>query len=637
MIMKKILPLITVLALVLTLSGCKNSKGGMQNTADPFEDITDSVTESSQTQVSSADISGMEFELTDRDKSGDYNASDASRITLSGSKVSASGNGVTCDSSGAKITSAGTYIVSGSAEDISLTVETSADDKIQIVLNGVSLSNSKGPAIYIKSADKVFITLASGSVNTISDGSSYSLSDGGTTLDAALFSKDDLTLNGNGELSVSGNYKHGIVSKDDLVISSGKISVKAKKVAISGKDCVKVSDCTLTLTAGGDGIRSDNTEDADCGYIYLEKSKLNITSGNDGIQASTVLKTTACEINVKSGGGSSNVSYSSGSDRNFSRGFVQSSQNTNTGSAKGLKAGSDIIINDGVFNINSADDSIHSNGTITVTAGNFDMSSGDDGIHADTDLAISGGTVNISKSYEGIEAGKIVISGGKISVTASDDGINAVGGNDSSAMGGRPGQGTFTRDSGEIVISGGYIMLNASGDGLDSNGTVTISGGVTLVSGPENGGNGAIDYESSASVTGGVLIATGSSGMAMNLSDADNQVSMLISTGSQSGGRSIAVCDKSGKVLASFTPSTAYQTAVISAPGITVGNSYSIYIGANVSGADENGYATGTKLSGGTLLETVTPDSNIYGSSQGMGGGMGGGGGHGGGMQRPGW
>ena len=556
-----------------------------------------------------ADLSGMDFSFTDRELSGEYDKKAATLIQLSGSNASITGKGASFSDGEVTVKADGTYIVSGSAKGIMLVVSAGNSDKVQLVFDGVSIENSAKPAVYVKSADKVFITLKENTTSRLSDGGSYEITDGDTTLDGVIFSKDDLVINGKGSLTIQGNNKHGIVSKDDLVITSCTLDVTSKNVALDGKDCVMIHGADIKIDAGSDGVRSDNNEDADRGYVYIEKATLEIKAANDGIQAEKVLKLDNADISIVSGKSSS------------------SSLSSSAESYKGLKAGSEIIITDGNYAINSQDDSIHSNGNVTINSGSFKLSSGDDGIHADTDLFISGGDIVITKSYEGIEGSKIVISGGDISIIASDDGINAAGGNDGSSIGGRPGKSWFSSSTGSIEILGGYILIDASGDGIDSNGAIDMSGGIVLVSGPTSSMNGAFDYDGEATVTGGVLIATGSAGMASGFSSAENQGAMLVSVSSQKAGTTIAVADKNGNVVASFTPAKAYQTAVITAPDIQAGESYDIVLGATVSGADENGFTQNGSYSGGSVSQTVEMTSNIYGS----GGGMFGPGGFGGG------
>lgn len=613
----------TLLGLSLILTSCgEQPPVGVDGTED---------NPTAETELETSDTSGMDFEFSNRDNQAAYPEAGATHITMSDTTSCVDGNGATASGANVTITAAGTYIVSGSSSNARITVEIPTADKLRIVLDGVSVTSSDGPALYIKSAEKVFLTLADGTSNLLADGTSYELTDGDTTLDAALFSREDITINGSGSLTVNGNYKHGIVSKDDLIITGGTLNVTANNVGLCGKDCVKISTADITIDAGTDGIRSDNAEDAERGYVYVESGTLNIIAGNDGIQAETVLNVAGGTFTIATGGGSANASSRGGNDWNPMWGmWGGSSSSANEESAKGLKASSDILISGGTFTIDSSDDSIHSNGTVSIADGSFTIKSGDDGIHADTDLGISGGTMVITKSYEGIEASKIVISGGNLALVASDDGLNAAGGNDQSAMGGRPGMGSFTRATGEIVITGGYLLVNASGDGVDSNGTITISGGVTLVSGPTNSGNGALDYEASATVTGGVFIALGASGMATGFTNADNQGAILISVGSQGASKSLAICNEDGTVLASFTPVKSYQSAVITAPGIESGKSYTLVVGATVANADSNGYAQNTTCTGGTTIATLNMNGLIYGSSGGMGpggmkpGGMGG-------------
>lgn len=565
----------------LLLSACTEDNIGVSSIASVPEGTIPE-------NLSAADLTGMNFSFSDRDLAGTFENAQS----LSGNEIN--------------ITSEGVYIVTG--EVAALTVSAPDDAKVQLVLDNAKIGNQNGPAIYISSADKVFITLKDGTENTVSDVSGYTYS-ADADADGAIFSRSDLTINGSGKLTVNAGNKHGIVSKDDLVIASADVTVNAKNVALSGKDCIKISNAALNLIAGSDGMRSDNTEDADRGYIYIESGKISITSGNDGIQAETAVQITTAELNITAGGGS--ASALSSSDESY----------------KGIKAASDIIIHGGKFKIDSKDDCIHSNNTICITDGEFSLASGDDGVHADTDLSVSGGNITVSKSYEGLESSRIFISGGNINITASDDGLNAAGGNDGSAMGGRPGMGGFSNGIGEVLISGGYTLVNASGDGLDSNGTFAITGGVVLVSGPTNNGNGAFDYESSASVTGGVLIALGSSGMAQGFSNAENQGAIFCSFTTQSAGTSFALCDGDDNVIASFTPVKAYQSVAITAPEIQNGGSYKIICGGTVSGADTNGYARNAEINGGTTLTQITMSSLIYSAGGGMGGGIGGGGG----------
>ncbi len=429
------------------------------------------------------------------------------------------------------INAEGTYILSGEFNGHMIIVVAGASDKVQVVLNSCIISNDEGPAFYIKSADKVFITLAEGTANKISDGKEYTYTDDENDVDAALFSKSDLTINGKGKLTVEGNCSHGIVSKDDLVIGDGIYDITSAKKALNGKDCVKIYTCDMTINAGTDGIASNNDEDADRGFVYIQNGKINIKSGNDGIQAETVLKLDNPIITVCAGGGSINAPERV--EKHFGRGgkgreaeaeanaeatksaeqasteATQSSEETNTKiveaaaesteSMKGLKAGKDILISGGEYIIDTVDDAVHANGSINIEGGSFKLKSGDDGVHADNTLNITGGHINIEKCYEGLEAYQVAISGGEIFVISSDDGVNASVGseNGSEEQGFVDSIKGFLAPwlNGKFEITGGFLAVNTEGDGLDSNGVMTISGGKTYVAGPTSGGNDAFDCD----------------------------------------------------------------------------------------------------------------------------------------------
>ncbi len=656
---KKALCVSLCLFMILGLFGCGKTQKQTEGETLPPE-ISEMESEIKEQQ---ADVSKMDFEFTAREKNVSYEGEKSVNITFSDKGADISGAGAVYSNGCVTLQSEGTYILSGKSDSCKVIVDTGDNDKIRIVLSDISLKSDEGAVLYIKNADKVFVTLAPGTQNTLRGGDEYT--DGETNVDGAVYSKADLCFNGSGELSVTG-VKHGIVSKDDLVITGGVYSIESQGVGLCGKDCIKIADGEFEVNAGSDGLRSDNDEDENRGYIYIENGTFDITAGNDGLQAETVLKCTGGRFDIQTGGGSVNASTDKegnmnpnwnfgGNDFGASRpmnrrdseygniayksssygevsavntGYTASGTSSSQESAKGIKAGCDILISGGEFNIDSADDAVHSNGTVEISGGVFTISSGDDGVHSDTALVVSGGDFDIKKSYEGIESADILIKGGNITLVASDDGLNAAGGNDSSSLGGRPGAGSFSSERGRIAIAGGRLNVDASGDGIDSNGTLTVSGGITLVGGPQNSGNGALDYDSSATITGGIFIALGASGMAQGFSSAQNQCAIAVNITSQSKNTSFAVCDGDGNVLISFTPEKSYSHAVFSCPAMQTGNTYTVYCGGSVDGADKFGFAENSSLSGGTKIGEYKPTSNIYGSSGGgmNPGGMGGGG-----------
>ena len=613
---KRIFSFLLVLSLVSALAGCVGQA-----------ESKDDASPQPATEIETADVSKMDFSFSARDCNPSYDASTANLITYN-ETADVSGSGAKADRGDVEITAEGTYILSGTGKG-KITVEAADTAKLTLVLAGITLSASDGPAIYIKSADKVFITLADGSENTVADGDSYSVTDGDSTLDAAIFSRADLCINGGGSLTVKGNYKHGIVSKDDLITVGATLDVTAQNVGLCGKDCLKLKDADITVSAGTDGLRSDNTEDSARGFIYSVGTTLGVTAGNDGLQAETAVKIDDGDINIVCGGGSGNAVSSAGNNSFGGRGFGKNGEqgfgeqptdtdaSDSTESAKAIKAASDILISGGNYCLDSADDCIHSNNTVIISDGVFSLKSGDDGIHADNSLSVTGGYITVEKSYEGLEASTVSISGGEIKITSSDDGLNAAGGADSSALGGRLGQGTFARDGGEISISGGRLFVSADGDGLDSNGSLYISGGVVLCSGPANSGNGALDYESECRVSGGTVVALGSSGMASGFTETDGVGGILCSFDTQDAGTSFALCDENGKALVFFESKKSYSSAAVASPFIESGKTYTVRTGGTAD-TDSLGFAENVTVSGGTDICDIEMTALLYSQGGGM-------------------
>ncbi len=284
------------------------------------------------------------------------------------------------------------------------------------MLDGADIHSETSAAIYVRQADKVFLTMATGSVNTLSNGGTFTAIDE-NNIDAVVFSKEDLTLNGNGNMTVESPAGHGVVSKDDLVFTSGTYEITASSHGLSGKDSVRIAAGSFTIVSGKDGIHAENADDSELGFLY---------------------------------------------------------------------------------------------------------------------------------------------------------------------------------------IAGGVLQIDASGDGIDSNGSLTVSGGETYVSGPTNGGNGALDYASDAVITGGIFVAAGSSQMAQNFGSASTQGAMMVSVGSQQAGSTVELTDSTGQPLLSWTAEKAFESVVISCPEIVQGAAYTLTVG---------GFAT-----------QISMDSLIYGTNIGMGG-----------------
>lgn len=575
---RKLLSSLISIALLFSLAAC----------------TTMSNTEADNTQATEVGLNIDEL-FTDRDMEISY--SDYVTVKLSDGASSADGEGVTITGDTVSITEEGTYLLTGTLSDGQIIVDTTAETKLQIVLDGVNIQNSDSAAIYIKQADKVFLTTAKGSMNTFTVSGEYVQTDE-NVVDAAIYSKDDLTMNGAGTLAIQAAYGHGVVSKNDLILTSGSYEITAASHGLSGQDSVRIANGSYQIKSSKDGVHAENTEDSTLGFLYIADGNFNISAEGDGFSASSILQIDDGDLNITTGGGSEAVTLTNNEERPEFHQMV--TQDDDEDSAKGVKAGGNLILNGGTVQINSSDDALHTNANCYLNEGVFKVSCGDDGLHADNAVKVIGGTLNITKSYEGIEGKNIDFAGGIISILAFDDGVNAGGGADGSGLEGNTNQARVEADADCLVtISGGHITISADGDGVDSNGRLVVTGGETYVSGPTNNGNGALDYAGTASITGGIIVAAGSSGMAQNFGSESTQGSVLVSlTSSQKG--AIVLTDESGTVLVEYTPEKQYQSVVVSVPGVQQGKTY--------------------HLTTGSETQSIEMSSIIFGNGSGMGG-----------------
>jgi hypothetical protein len=641
--MKKIIVLFLVSTLIFTLTAC--SSGTTESTSDVLaselasgsgEKAVTAVEANQNSEVPSSIIS-VEYDHEDLDSS--VSSSDMSYITLEGDSIIFEGMGATVNGTIITITSAGMYSISGTLDDGQIIVDTQDSEAVRLVLNGVDITCSTSAPIFVRNAEKTVITLADGSENDVTDGTSYLFDDAGADEpNAAVFSKDDLTINGNGSLTVNANYNNGIASKDDLLITGGTITVKAVNDGLKGRDSIAVKDGITSIDAGGDGMQSNNDEDPEKGYIYIEGGTFNITAGADGIQAETNLMITGGSITIGSGGGSIN---SSNRGNEWGDRGLQTNINTSdsTISTKGIKAGVDLTITGGTFDIDSSDDSLHSNDSLTISAGNFTLASGDDGIHSDSSLEINDGEISITKCYEGLESAVITINDGNIHIVASDDGINVVSESGGDFMGGRPGQGEFSFSGDNyLYVNGGYIVSDAGGDGLDINGSIQMAGGVVIIHGPISNNNGALDYLGAFDITGGFLVAVGSAGMAQAPSVSSTQYAVIVNFQSMlSAGTIVHIETEDGEEVLTFVPTKQYQSIVLCSPQLENGSTYLVYTGGSSTGTIADGLYSGGTYTPGSQITSFAISSMVTGAGAFSGGFFGGRGGNRGepGGQRP--
>ena len=628
--------------LLFSVAGCSSTDAGepsIVSTAEVLEENASekSVEYASFEEVAAAfDASALNLEYSKRDMDASFDESSATKITLSGDSASVSGSGAAAEGSTVTISTAGTYIVSGNLTDGSITVTTSENDKVQIALNGVKIACSSGPAIDIQSADKCFITLAEGTQNSLSDGSAFTSEDA----NACIYATCDLTINGLGSLDVSGNYRHGVFSKDDLVVYGGSINVSAVEDGLNGKDSVKIGAGDISIDSGADGVKSSKSTNPEKGFVYVSGGSLSIDAEDDGIQAKTCL-----------------------------------------------------CIAGGSIEIDAADDALHSDLEGALNGGSTTVRSGDDAFHCETKLEVNDGSFVVETCSEGYEAEQVVVNGGDTNICALDDAMNASaadlsddsessdadtstiapsgepGANAAQPDGsiGAPGASSANADSNEqqqntapqgagqqdsatspelpsddgaqggqageapsdlghvldaqgrserggqapggqggapgasdsnclIQINGGKVVLDSQGDGVDSNGNVEITGGTLLVNGPSSDGNGAFDYDGEATISGGTVLMAGTVGMAQSFTSGTQAFALVQVSGS--AGSVIEATDADGNVIATLTATRAFGCVLVSGADVSDGDTITVSVDgaatmATASTAGTSGIATG--------------------------------------------
>lgn len=538
---------------------------------------SDAVTASDVAVASAAATDGpnaYDLEYSKRDLDASYDAAQATYITLADNASSAetyaheSASGVSISGNDVTITQAGTYVLKGSLTDGCVFVNIDKEEKCQLVLNGASISNSDGPCVYVMAANKTFITLADGTQNTLVDGADYVL-DEEEEPTATIFSKDDLTLNGTGALNITGNYRHAVRSKDDLVITGGTYVISAVEDALNGKDCLKICGGTFDITCGEDALKSTNDSEEGRGFVAIDGGDFTISAGDDAVHAETLMRITSGTVNV-------------------------------------------LMCYEG-----------YEGTVVRIDGGSTSIISSDDGINAASGSSLEGGMPmggggRVGGPGAGAGAGGASGSGaGAAAPGDSDAGVpgdtagasEAAGAGDDADAGAVPGvsEGTSAGASTcKVVVTGGTTYVSAGGDGVDSNGSVEVSGGVLMVEGPTSNADSFFDYDSSATITGGTVLMVGSAGMAQSFTGGTQAFAMASASGS--AGQTVILQDAQGNQVASFVATKNFQVVLASAHAAAGGDTLTVKIGSTET----------------ALTASTTATDSGFGAGGGMGGGRGG-------------
>ena len=553
-------------------------------------DTTSESTDSENAMESASDInfdlelteSTIDTEFTDREKSGSYKASEAVKITLNKTTATVSGSGAKADGSTITITEEGVYIVRGTLEDGQIIVNASDSDKVQIVLDGVHINCETNAAIYVREADKVFITLAENSSNTLGGGNEYTQIDD-NTVDGVIFSKSDLVCNGTGSLTIEADYKHGIVSKDDLVITGGTYKITAADNGITAKDQIKILNGSFDIDAANSAVKAKNTDDTELGNIYIAGGIFTIEAEQDGFHATGSIVVDDGTITVNSG----DDGFHADLDTVIHGGTILVEK-----SYEGLE-GKRVVVNGGDITVNASDDGANA-------AGSGDDDSNAASANNDSSAAVnSGDDSSISGAADGKEPPQMppdTENGSDMQPSQDFDPENAPSdgnapqnfdpgnapsdGDAPQKMQGGPGGGGNSELY--IKITGGTLTVSADGDGLDSNGGLLVTGGTTIVYGPTSDGDSALDYDGSAIATGGTLAAIGSAGMTESFSEDSTQpVITYYCTETQSAATTITLTDSDGSALFTIAPEKAYASIVFTCSEMKLDATYTLTAGTD--------------------------------------------------------
>lgn len=535
---------ITLLA-ALALTGCSVTSASNTSATSAISTSTssDSDTKSKTADSFSTDVkNGAKLAEDTHYSAKDLTWDSSSEVTIDLSNPTAT-DGVTVSDGVITITKAGNYKLTGTYEG-QIKVEAADSDMVRLILDNATITNSTGAAINVVEADEVVIYTASGSTNTVSDGSSYSDTASGSP-DAAIYSKSDLTLAGEGTLKVEGNYEEGIHTTDGLVIASGTLEVTAANTGIKGKDYVDILDGTVTVTATKDGIKATNDTDGNRGWVRLSGGTVNISAGDDGFKAERVLEISGGTLNI-------------------------------TESNEGIEA-QYINILDGTVNVTSSDDGINASYSTSSSSSTESTSSS---------------TTQTSQTAQSNQTAQNTQSGQSAQGNAAQGGQGGqppAGGQAPSGNMGQPpagggggmggGGGTFEVVDATINIAGGTVTVNANGDGIDSNGTATLSGGTLVVNGPFTNGNASLDTNGDLLLNGTTVVAGNSGDMfEAPASSSTSGYVKLTNLSNVSSGTTIQVADSSGKVVANYKVTNSNTALIlVSNANITKGQSYTVY------------------------------------------------------------
>ena len=561
--MLKTVTSVTLIA-ALGLTGCSTASGTTltSGTSTVHSAVSGTTAGTSTSNAAAGQTLDAQTHYTNEDLTWD--SSDEKTIDLANPTAT---DGVSVENGTITITSGGTYRLSGEYSG-QVKIEAGKSDTVRLVLDNAKITNSTGAAINVVSAAEAIIYTAAGTTNTVADGANYTAT-GDDDPDAAIYSTANLTLTGEGSLSVKGAYEEGIHTTGGLVIASGTLEVNAANTGIKGKDYVDITGGIVNVTAAQDGIKSTNTDDESMGFTRLSAGSVTVSAGDDGLKAPHTLEISGGTLNIEKSNEGIETQY--------------------------------INILDGDVTVNSTDDGINASLKDSSSDTSSDTTSGTATTGQQTQQNQNGQVQQAPAGGGAAPGGSQGSTGQNQNMPQPPAGGTGQPPTDGTMPGG--GGGTFEVVDAAINISGGTVTVNAEGDGIDSNGTATFSGGTVTVNGPVAGGNNALDSNGDLLLNGGTVTAGSTADMFEAPSSASTSGYLKITDSSAlTQGSTVQVTDSSGTVVANYKITTSgVQLVLVSNKNIVKGQSYTVSV---TSGSVDA--ASTTAASGASELGSFT-------------------------------
>ena len=489
-----------------------------------------------------------------------FDESQATQVTLAAQTATVTGQGASFSDQTLTITQAGTYVLTGSGKNIKLVVEAADTDQVHLVFQNLTLEG-EGSLLRINKAQEVVISLAEGSQNALTE----SQASDDEKVKATIHSQVPLTLNGTGNLTLTALTKNALEVEDDLKVLGGTYTVKAANHGFKAEGALAIEAATLTIEAGKDGLHAEHDETTERANISLNPTQLSIAATEDGVDAGN-------ELTIK--GGTITVSQSEeGLEARVIRQLggdvtIKSSDDGVNASAGSSSKTSDTSAtsktSDANTTSNKADTSSSASQATTDSATastSASQSTADPAATSQTDQA----NQDKNQTPPAPTAGQAPPQGGQPPQNGQGPGSMPPGGQEESDP------------SLQIILEGGTLTIDAEGDGIDSNGTVTISGGSLVVNGSVQGGNGPLDAAGDITITGGRVWALGTSDMLQGFAQGSTQASITANIAGTAG-QTLIILDANGKEVARQTASKDFQAVIMSSADLVDGQTYTIQV-----------------------------------------------------------